>query len=348
MKIYQGDALSVLETFHDETVDCVVTSPPYFALRDYGVEGQIGLEGYFGDYLVHLIQVFDEIKRVLKKTGTCWVNLGDTYGGSGKGYGGRTDPKFGEGRPRTLAPSNTRNKAAGNVERHEEEKSLLQVPARFALAMTDRGWILRNKIIWHKPNAMPSSAKDRFTVDYEEVLFFVKSRRYYFDQVSVKEPVVQERSQREMLFPSGPARGEQPHTSVALQTEKNHRKARKYDDTDNGSNGSKMRHHTGNSLNTPDGKRIKRAVWSVSTTPYKSAHFATFPEKLVETPIIAGCPKGGYVLDPFMGSGTTLAVAEREGRHGIGIEINPAYIKLAADRIRAAVRIPNPKARKRV
>ena len=319
MKIHTGDALKILQGMPDESIDCVITSPPYYALRDYGTEGQIGLEPTHWDYLVHLSMIFDECKRVLKKTGTCWVNLGDTYGGSGNGYGDKkSDPKFGAGRSRTIKPTNTRNAGAGSVSRHNEGKSLLQIPARFAIQMTDRGWILRNKLIWHKPNAMPQSVKDRFTVDYEELLFFTKSKKYYFEQQL--EPLDDRTLPRYN-------RGSSTDTKMAgggksMQGHKGYFKA------------------DGSPLFNPKG-RNKRSVWSISTQSYGGAHFAVFPEALVRTPILAGCPRGGVVLDPFMGSGTTLAVAAQEGREGIGIELNAEYVELARERLaKAQVRLP--------
>lgn len=309
MKIYHGNCLDILEKMPSDSIDCIVTSPPYYALRDYGNPYQIGLEPTHFDYLVHLIAVFDEVKRVLKKEGTCWVNMGDTYGGSGKGYGDlRLDPKFGKGRSRTIAPKNTRNKMAGGVPRHTEGKSLLQIPSRFAIMMTERGWILRNEIIWQKPNAMPQSVKDRFTVDFEKLFFFTKSKKYHFEQQY--EPLAQSTIQ-------------DPRTQKENYTRK--RKERAYPGArQQGSGMLKPSHKNGRNM---------RSVWNISTKPFKDAHFAVFPEALCRTPILSGCPKGGTVLDPFMGSGTTLHVAQQEGRRGIGIELNEEYIKIARKRI---------------
>lgn len=352
MKIYQGDCLEVLQQFHTASVDCVVTSPPYYALRDYGNPYQIGLEPTHWDYLVHLVAVFDEVKRVLKKDGTLWVNIGDTYGGSGKGYGDlNKDPKFGEGRQRTLKPRGTRNVGAGGVRRHSEGKSLLQIPARFAIMMTERGWILRNKIIWHKPNAMPQSVKDRFTVDYEEVLFFTKSKKYFFNQQL--EPLAESTLPRYKRGVSDNAKYRGAGTAAGAISEP--RPNIKTKDNRMAGGANSMQGHSGyykkdgTPLFNPDG-RNKRSVWAIPTQSFKGAHFATFPEKLVETPIRAGCRKGGVVLDPFMGSGTTLVVAEREGRKGVGIELNAEYIEIARARIEAAThpksRIRNPKGKK--
>ena len=184
-KIYQGDSLEVLRTFPDESVDCVVTSPPYWALRDYGVAGQLGLEPTFQEYISKLCDIFNEVKRVLKKEGTCFVNLGDTYSGNKEG---KTDNKVSD----YLKENSTGIHKKATI----TEKCLCQIPSRFAIEMCERGWILRNRLIWHKPNCMPSSVDDRFTVDYEDIFFFVKSRKYYFDMDSIREPHTSAKEER--------------------------------------------------------------------------------------------------------------------------------------------------------
>ena len=171
-KIYQGDALEVLKTFPDESVDCAITSPPYWNLRDYGTAGQLGLESTFQEYVAKLCDIFDEVKRVLKKEGTCWVKFGDTYSGNKEG---KTDAKVSS----YLGDTTKGIHKKATI----QEKCLCQIPSRFAIEMTNRGWILRNRLVWHKPNAMPSSVDDRFTVDYEDVFFFVKSKKYNFQQL---------------------------------------------------------------------------------------------------------------------------------------------------------------------
>lgn len=281
MKVNQilcGHSLEILKTFSDECIDMVITSPPYWALRDYGVSGQLGLEPTFQEYLANLKAIFREVKRILKQQGTCWVVLGDTY----------------------------------------FEKSLVQIPSRFALMMTDElSFILRNEIIWHKPNAMPSSVNDRFTIDYEKLYFFVKSKKYYFQQQ--KEPM----KTKDTNPPNG---------SIAafgsLQLGR-HKKRNKQDQVGrNDYTGFNARYTTPKEL-----MRIKRCAWSVSTKNFKDAHYAVFPEGLIETPILAGCPEGGVVLDPFIGSGTTALVAKRLNRNYIGIDINPEYCKMAQERL---------------
>jgi len=287
-KIYCGDCLKVLNQLEDESIDMVMTSPPYWALRDYGVDGQLGLEPTFQEYINRLCDIFDEVKRVLKKEGTCWVNMGDTYGNQ--------------------TNSNRNFKQDGNVRGGGEfkikkegtvDKCLLQIPSRFAIEMCNRGWILRNEIIWHKPNCLPSSVKDRFTVDFEKIFFFTKSKKYFFE------------TQYEPL-------------QAPEMTKR----------TANGGDGSG---ELGNSVrfgNSEQG-RNKRCVWRITTKPYKEAHFATYPEALCETPIKAGCPVGGIVLDPFFGAGTTGLVAKKQGKNYIGIELNQEYIKIAEARIKS-------------
>jgi site-specific DNA-methyltransferase (adenine-specific) len=332
-------------------VNCCVTSPPYWALRDYGVKGQLGLEPTFQEYITKLCDIFDEVKRVLRKDGTCWVNLGDTYYGSGKGTGGDISKskesyqmpknwkrpsrenfnsigvyckclfcgKSFKGKPKSQFCSKECLNKMGNDFRSQNRqlpnKSLCQIPSRFAIEMTNRGWILRNEIIWYKPNCMPSSAKDRFTVDFEKIFFFVKNKKYAFE------------TQMEPL--TCPERYNSPLRKVeAKDTWKRQGTKRLEAPMINPKTIEATRQR-----GLKQG-RNKRCVWRITTKPYKEAHFATFPEDLVETPIKAGCPVSGTVLDPFCGSGTTGAVAKRLGREFIGIELNPEYIKLAKKRIK--------------
>ncbi len=268
--ILQGDAITMLRTLPDESVNMVITSPPYWQLRDYHVAGQLGLEHSYEEYITNVCEVFDEVKRVLRPDGTCWVNLADSYSGSSGGY---PSPLHTKGRrfDYTIPPT-----PRSDIPR----KSLCLIPFRFAVAMVHRGWILRNTIIWHKPNGVPESVKDRFTIDFEYLFFFAKSPHYYFQQQ--REPA----SEREI-------RRGRPAT------------------------------------------RNKRCVWPIPTKGFAGNHFAAYPEALLETPIEAGCPEGGVVLDPFLGSGTTALAAERLGRRWVGIELNPEYVHMAAGRLRA-------------
>lgn len=295
-KIYQGDCIDVLKTFPNEWVDCCISSPPYWALRDYGVDGQLGLEHTFQEYINKLCDIYDEVKRVLKKTGTCWVNLGDTYSRGFRTKDGTTDTL----REGDIEPD-------FDVKYEMADKCLVQIPHRFAIEMTNRGWILRNTIIWYKPNCMPSSVKDRFTVDFEYVFFFVKEKKYWFEQqlepikdVSLERAEYGWKSDRANNSPEGPQ---------GIDTDK-----------------------MGNRFVDPQG-RNKRAVWEVCPQPFSKAHFAVYPEKLIEPMVLAGCPKNGLCLDPFMGSGTTGVVAKKNNRNYVGIDLNEEYINMAEARI---------------
>lgn len=289
-KILCGDALEMIKTLPSESVNCVVTSPPYWGLRDYGVDGQIGLEKDFNDYIHKLCEIFDEVKRVLRNDGTCWVNLGDTYAGTKVGNTKTNKNK-------RLVSDGFRKQTRG-----VSDKCLLQIPSRFAIEMCNRGWILRNKIIWHKPNVMPQSVKDRFTVDFEEVFFFVKSKKYWFEQQL------------------------EPYETTPTENNRKRNKAtEKYEGTKLFSEGERDYYSQGG--------RNKRTVWSITTKPYKEAHFATYPEELISTMIKAGCPVGGVVLDPFGGSGTTAQAAIKQDKKYIVIELNQEYIPLIQQRI---------------
>lgn len=302
-KIICGDARKVLKKIPPESIDCVVTSPPYWSLRDYEVAGQIGLEKDFTEYLERLYAVFDEVRRVLKPEGTCWIVIGDTYGGSGEGNQ-RGVGKIKEYNKFNRSPKFTHTKG-------KYSKCLLEIPARLAIGMIERGWILRNEIIWHKPNSLPQSMKDRFTVDFEKMFFFTKSRRYFF------------RQQFEPL--KNPERLKRPYF--------NHNHEHKWWDSDKKLpvNAQAMERSRSKVLVTG---RNKRSVWSIGTVNYAGDHFAVFPPRLIETPILAGCPAGGIVLDPFIGSGTTALVAKRFGRKFIGIDLNRKYVKIAKNRIK--------------
>ena len=422
-QIICADVREQMKTLPNESIDCVITSPPYWALRDYGIEptiwdgdencehewgeskekktnlqagnpefqrpwreeasgiskaqfctkcsawkGQLGLEPTFDLYIRHLCDIFDEIKRVLKKTGTCWINIGDTYSGGGQGGADWN------GKETTPGSAYARMKI-----KEVQPKSLCQIPSRFAIEMSNRGWILRNELIWYKPNCMPSSAKDRFTVDFEKIFFFTKSRRYFFEQQF--EPSIGEPRWGGDTFT--PKEGTEYKNEAAI----------------------KVRERLMTSSN-----RNKRCVWKITTNPFPEAHFAVFPEKLIEPMIKSGCPrnvcvrcgqpkekvyetkintddlnfnertkllkinigaggeifkrdyindpeyrkrlaeketifkgystcscnvgfKAGIVLDPFMGSGTTCVVARKQGRDYIGIDIKEEYVEMTKKRI---------------
>lgn len=308
--IYHGDALEILKTLPSQSINCCVTSPLYWGLRDYGVDGQLGVENDFMEFISRLIEIYKEVQRILKHTGTCFVNLGDTYAGSGNGTSVNADTSqyIKNSKQVYVLPNGT---AKSNKFRNTNlNKSLLMIPERFAIEMIDNGWILRNQIIWHKPNQMPSSATDRFTVDFEKIFFFVKqSTGYYFEQ--------QLESYNNELDRWGGSYKRNPHNE-------------KFDVAQKANANSLARER--DMRPNPDGRNM-RTVWSINTEPFSDVHFATYPEKLVARMIKAGCPENGIVLDPFMGAGTTGLVARKLNRNYVGIELNEKYIKIANNRI---------------
>ena len=308
-KILCGDAAEVLKTLPPESVNMCVTSPPYYGLRDYGENGQIGVEQSPDEYIARLVKVFDEVNRVLAKDGTLWLNIGDSYAGSGKG-------------PMTLQ-QNGKNKDVFDMSSRIYDvpkkwdgikpKDLIGIPWSLAFALRERGWYLRSEIIWHKKNCLPESAKDRPTKCHEHIFLLAKSSKYYFDYKAIQEPI---------------AESSKAHYKRGV-SEKN-----KYV----GQQG--ITRARDNSLMLDQQYRRKRDVWEVSTNTYKmDEHFAMFPEKLIEPCILAGSKIGGVVLDPFFGSGTTGAVAKRYGREFVGIDLNARYLEKAKARIDAVIPI---------
>ncbi len=405
--ILNGDALQHLKTFPDESIDCVMTSPPYWALRDYGgtVEviwdgdgncehnfqsyehkqhsgrsgvskigyhrltknisddiikidgfcskcqawkGQLGLEPIFDLYIDHLCDIFDEVKRVLKKSGTCWINLGDNYSSQPPGNISYAQQLESSGWDRPSRRESYRAKAnkmcrvcgkkfvgnvtrqfcstkclntIGNDERTKNrqlpDKCLTMIPFRFAIEMINRGWILRNTVIWHKPNCMPSSVKDRFTVDFEYIFFFVKKKKYYFEKQH--EDWIDER-------PADIQRALDGHQGYNAKYGKGYNAPYR---RLLGGQGIK-----GQPVGDPLQGRNKRTVWKIPTQAFPEAHFAVYPEAICEIPIKAGCPREGIVLDPFFGTGTTGLVALKQNKQFIGIELNPEYIEIAKKRLK--------------
>lgn len=313
--ILPGDALTVLKTLPAESIDCVITSPPYWGLRDYGVAGQLGLERTPEEFVQKMVEVFSEIRRVLKKKGTLWLNIGDTYGQmNGRGF--ETNGKGRGHRNQKIAVLNHIRVATGLP-----PKNLVGIPWRLALALQADNWILRQDIIWHKPACVPESVQDRCTKNHEYVFLLAKSPNYVFDYEAIEEPAT--------------------YADWATRLDRDSKKS--YPDVlRNGVRGSKKRGEFDGKTNALPGReafrefrttRRKRSVWTVPTIPSKEWHFATFPEKLIEPMILAGCPRGGVILDPFMGAGTTAVVAKKLGRHYLGIELNAEYIKIAEKRI---------------
>lgn len=310
--IIQGDARHI--PLADESVHCVVTSPPYFGLRDYGVGGQIGLEPTPQAYVNEMVAVFREVWRVLRNDGTCWVNLGDSYA-SGKGScynpgGGASS--LGKSRKQAgVHPLNRGNKSALALS-NLKPKDLIGIPWRVALALQADGWYLRSDIVWAKPNPMPESVKDRPTRSHEYVFLLAKSERYFFDQEAVREPANLTGKGNATVFRHG---GKYTHG----RSFQNHEEA--------------PQSIPGNTLDV-SGTRNLRSVWTITPKPFKGSHFATFPPELVERCIKGGCPAYGTVLDPFAGAGTTPLVAHRLGRHSIGVELNPAYCQMGERRLK--------------
>jgi len=311
-RIIPGDCIEGMRTLADGSVHCCVTSPPYWGLRDYGHEGQIGLEDTPEAYVGRMVAVFREVRRVLRDDGTAWVNLGDSYCGGG-GYAPnapcnqrRADGEsWGAMNAFSVREGEARKKARpGYTPPGLKAKDLVGIPWRVAFALQADGWWLRQDIIWHKPNPMPESVRDRCTKAHEYVFLLTKSDRYYYDAEAVSEAA------------TGQPCGNTKPTKAARSGDEMHRTT---------ANLHKIE---------PKDTRNRRSVWTVTTKPYSGAHFAVMPADLVEPCIKAGCPEGGTVLDPFAGSGTTLAVAAELGRNAIGCELNPAYIDLAEKRIK--------------
>ena len=311
-RVIVGDCIEGMRTLPDQSVHTCVTSPPYFGLRDYGMAGQIGLEDTPDAFVARLVDVFREVRRVLRDDGTLWLNLGDSYaaqrGGTHQpaetlagGKGGKTAEGANVNRDRHDGYNPTRNASGIGL----KPKDLIGIPWRVAFALQADGWYLRQDIIWHKPNPMPESVTDRCTKAHEYLFLLSKSARYYFDAEAIKEPAT-----------FGGGRG-QSSGDYSLGT---------------GTRNDQGRHLSGGFANDT-GTRNRRSVWTVATKPFAGAHFATFPPDLIEPCILAGSPVGGTVLDPFGGSGTTAGVAMKHGRNAVLCELNPEYAALMADRI---------------
>jgi len=304
IQILQGDCIESLKKLEDQSINTCITSPPYFGLRNYDVEGQIGLEETPEQFVENLVKVFREVKRVLRDDGTVWLNLGDSYAAQkGKGFNTHADQgtgnrvqemqkKYGDIKVKTGLPA----------------KNLVGIPWRVALALQADGWYLRQDIIWHKPNPMPESVRDRCTKAHEYIFLLSKQAKYYFDNEAIKEDSIYA-----------------PNKTHEKEREKGYYKGK-------WANPEKGSRHDGSFKAIRD-KKNKRSVWKVATKGYKEAHFATYPTALIEPCVLAGCPEGGTVLDPFAGSGTTGIVAANHGRNSVLLELNEEYIEMAKKRI---------------
>jgi len=345
VKILTGDCRAVLKDLADESVHCVVTSPPYWGLRDYGVNGQLGLETTPEKFTEELVAVFRAVRRVLRSDGTVWINLGDSYSGSGKGGNPEAGKQSTNKRSQTIGVlygktgESARNAAVTNVSRRLTSdlgypaKQLMGIPWRVAFALQADGWWLRQDIIWSKPNPMPESVTDRCTKAHEYLFLLSKSGRYYFDQEAILEPVGQNthaRLSQDVMAQVGSARA-----NGGLKTNGAMKAVGRTPKTQPAGQGIKNNESFAAACSMPVTQRNKRSVWEVTTQGFSGAHFATFPPALIEPCILAGCPKGGTVLDPFGGAGTTGLVADRLGRNAILIELNPEYAEMARRRIKA-------------
>lgn len=336
-KVYLGDSLEVLMGFPYESIDCCVTSPPYYGLRDYGAEGQIGLENSPEEYIDKLVSLFREVRRVLKKDGTVWVNLGDSYWGGGW-RGAELNEHSGDIQKGSKGThcGETMPKMKGSVGVYKD-KDLVGIPWMFAFAMRADGWYLRQDIIWNKPNPMPESVTDRCVKSHEYIFLFSKSKKYYFDYQSIQEEAVTQVDPRigSREEYSGKRDGKDGNGQRAFVSLKTRPKfgGNKYGDSDD----THFSTYSGKEWEPQkDGDvvvRNKRSVWTVNVKPTKEAHFATYPQELIRPCILAGCRSGGVVLDPFMGSGTTGIVSRNLGRNFVGIELNPEYRNMAERRI---------------
>ena len=300
-KILIGDCIESMRSLPGKSVQCCVTSPPYYGLRDYGVGGQIGLEETPAEFISKLVAVFEEVRRVLRDDGTAWVNMGDSY---------------------------------------SRDKQLMMMPARLAIAMQDDGWYLRQDIIWNKQNPMPESVRDRCTKSHEYIFLLSKKRNYYFDQQAITEPLTQ--SSVDRLAQAGweeqqgsdrvPGKTNGAMKAVGGLRSKRNSFSRETKATA-GEHGQSAQHRPGRDDIDYDQSRNKRSVWTVATARFKGAHFATFPPDLIRPCILAGSPRGGVILDPFGGAGTTGMVAMQEGRRSLLCELNPDYAALARARL---------------
>lgn len=320
IEIRQGDCRQLVKAMPDRSVHCVVTSPPYFGLRDYGVKGQMGLEPTPAEFVAGMVELFRDVRRVMRDDGTLWLNLGDSYANDGK-WGGHTGGKH----VRALHASPIgRNKRYTGL----KPKDLIGIPWRVAFALQEDGWFLRQDIVWSKPNPMPESVTDRCTKAHEYIFLMSKAPRYYFDAAAITEPVspnTHARLAQDVEAQRGsdrvPGKTNGPMKAVARKVASE-------------GEGIKSNASFYNATAFRVDERNKRSVWTVATQPFKEAHFATFPPALIEPCILAGCPEGGTVLDPFGGAGTTGLVADRLQRNAILCELNPEYADIARRRIR--------------
>lgn len=365
-KIYCENCLDTMARMPDNSIDCCVTSPPYYGLRDYGVDGQIGLEKTPEEYINKITEIFSEVKRTLKPEGTLWLNLGDSYVGSTLETKSKRDNS-----PIAKGTISSQENRSGRGKRTKEmlknklkPKDLIGIPWMVAFALRADGWYLRQDIIWSKPNPMPESVKDRCTKSHEYIFLLTKSKKYYYDAEAIKEdaiwadgpnapdkiksPYGQGFTRQNYSTPTGWDNELGPHGTIHRNGRTNKKSKRKGPQTFGGKKARDGQDNEGDprnmgrtDKNSQWGKvwdsdiptRNKRSVWNVATTPYKEAHFAVFPEMLIVDCIKAGCPEGGIVYDPFAGSGTTAKMSHLLKRNWIGSELNKDYVDIANKRL---------------
>lgn len=348
-RIHNLNCIEGLKLLPDNSIDCCVTSPPYFGLRDYGTEEQIGMEQTPDEFVDKLVQVFSEVKRVLKQEGTLWLNLGDSY----NGYPANVK-RGGELSGKNQHARQFKDSGYGLAVKNLKPKDLIGVPWMVAFALRASGWYLRQDIIWHKPNPMPESVTDRCTKSHEYIFLLTKSQKYYYDINAIRTPVKDSTVQRMMqqienqkgservpgktngnMKAVGPGRTPRPGVDTKGGNQASETGIKAY--SHRGTGDKKLTGHSGNFDSDGnligDGMANKKSVWTVTTKPFKEAHFATFPEDLIVDCIKAGCPIGGVVLDPFMGAGTTALVSRKLDRNYVGFELNKDYISIATKRL---------------
>lgn len=354
--IYKGDVLEQLAAMADNSIDCCVTSPPYWGLRDYGVIGQMGMERTLGEHLEVMVRVFEQVRRVLKPTGTLWLNYGDCYATAPNGRSaadvkalGKDDRAFRDKPFSTIGPihapgkdpfSRDKGSRRGGGNNHAagilKPKDLCMIPNRLAIALQEAGWWVRSEIIWAKPNPMPESIKDRPATSHEKIFLLSKSSKYYYDAEAVRQEAALNSisrwaqdigSQTGSTRANGNTRTDRPMKAV---------RSREVPLRNEGN----INHTTLNDYPRGEGRSLRNwepppmQVWEIATAAFRDAHFATFPPELVERCLLAGCPAGGLVLDPFGGAGTTAMVADQMGRESNIIELNEEYCRIAWQRIK--------------
>jgi len=384
VSLWVADCFDALAAMEPDSVDCVVTSPPYWGLRDYGVDGQIGLEPTLGEHLDVMVRVFEAVRRVLKPTGTLWINYGDCYATSPNGRSA-ADTKATGNDDRTF-----RDKPFSTIGGVLKAKDLCMVPNRLAIALQEAGWWVRSEIVWAKPNPMPESIRDRPATSHEKIFMLSRSARYFYDAEAVRQPSAEAsigrwaqdveaqegshranggaktngtmkavggpRTKQHAIAESAAAAGASSGRRMAGFNERwDAKEAKRARDIDIGARPPHSRPHSLSAFEQANGREYASRnlrncepapvnVWNIATQPFSDAHFATFPPELAERCILAGCPKGGLVLDPFGGAGTTALVALRHHRRAALIELNPEYAEMARRRIETEWRVtPKPK-----